>query len=59
MLLALGGFTPMQRKPNILLPGTSSVGHPRENRTTANLELPGDNVTVLDHIATQPFPDFS
>jgi pyridoxine 4-dehydrogenase len=50
----------MQRKPNILLiPGTSSVGHPRENLTATSLELPSDTVTVLDHIATEPFPDFS
>jgi pyridoxine 4-dehydrogenase len=43
----------LQRAPNILLiPGTSSVGHLRENLAAANLELPSDTVTVLDQIAT-------
>jgi pyridoxine 4-dehydrogenase len=43
----------LQRAPNILLiPGTSSVEHLRENLATANLELPSDTVTVLDQIAT-------
>jgi aryl-alcohol dehydrogenase-like predicted oxidoreductase len=43
----------LQRAPNILLiPGTSSVGHLRENLAAANLELPRDTVTVLDQIAT-------
>ncbi len=55
------GATPMQvalawllrRAPNILLiPGTSSVEHLRENLATANLELPGDAATVLNRIAT-------
>jgi aryl-alcohol dehydrogenase-like predicted oxidoreductase len=55
------GATPMQvalawllqRAPNILLiPGTSSVEHLRENLATANLELPSETVTVLDQIAT-------
>jgi pyridoxine 4-dehydrogenase len=55
------GATPMQtalawllkRAPNILLiPGTSSVEHLRENLAAANLILPGDAVTVLDQIAT-------
>jgi len=55
------GTTPMQvalawllqRAPNILLiPGTSSVEHLRENLAAANLELPSDTVTVLDQIAT-------
>ena len=55
------GATPMQvalawllqRAPNILLiPGTSSLGHLRENLAAANLELPRDTVTVLDRIAT-------
>jgi pyridoxine 4-dehydrogenase len=54
------GATPMQvalawllqRAPNILLiPGTSSVEHLRENLAVANLELPGDMVAVLDRIA--------
>jgi pyridoxine 4-dehydrogenase len=55
------GATPMQvalawllhRAPNILLiPGTSSVEHLRENLATADLELPSNTVTVLDQIAT-------
>ena len=53
------GATPMQvalawllqRSPNILLiPGTSSVAHLRENLAAATLELPGDTVAVLDGI---------
>ena len=59
------GATPMQvalawllqRAPNILLiPGTSSVEHLRENLAMANLELPSDTVTVLDQIATDIAP---
>jgi pyridoxine 4-dehydrogenase len=55
------GATPMQvalawllqRASNILLiPGTSSLGHLRENLAAANLQLPRDTVTVLDRIAT-------
>jgi pyridoxine 4-dehydrogenase len=54
------GATPMQaalawllqRAPNILLiPGTSSVEHLRENLAAANLVLPSEAVTVLDQIA--------
>jgi pyridoxine 4-dehydrogenase len=42
----------LQRAPNILLiPGTSSVGHLRENLAAANLVLPREAVTVLDQIA--------
>jgi pyridoxine 4-dehydrogenase len=53
------GVTPMQvalawllqRSPNILLiPGTSSVGHLRENLAVADLELPREAVDVLDQI---------
>ena len=53
------GATPMQvalawllkRAPNILLiPGTSSLGHLRENLTAASLELPGEALTALDEI---------
>jgi pyridoxine 4-dehydrogenase len=59
------GATPMQvalawllqRAPNILLiPGTSSVEHLRENLASASLELPTDTLTVLDHIATDIAP---
>jgi len=53
------GVTPMQvalawllqRAPNILLiPGTSSVKHLRENLAAAHLELPSDAVAALDQI---------
>ncbi len=52
--------TPMQialawlikRAANILLiPGTSSVGHLRENLAATTLELPGDAAATLDRIA--------
>jgi aryl-alcohol dehydrogenase-like predicted oxidoreductase len=54
------GVTPMQvalawllqRAPNILLiPGTSSVNHLRENLAAAHLKLPGAAVSALDKIA--------
>jgi aryl-alcohol dehydrogenase-like predicted oxidoreductase len=54
------GASPMQvalawllrRSPNILLiPGTSSVAHLRENLAAADLHLPDDAVTALDGIA--------
>jgi aryl-alcohol dehydrogenase-like predicted oxidoreductase len=54
------GATPMQvalawllrRAPNILLiPGTSSVAHLRENLAAADLVLPDAAVAVLDRIA--------
>jgi len=54
------GVTPMQtalawllrRAPNILLiPGTSSLAHLRENLAAAELELPKDTVAELDGIA--------
>jgi aryl-alcohol dehydrogenase-like predicted oxidoreductase len=53
------GATPMQvalawllqRSPNILLiPGTSSVGHLRENLAAANLQLPSDALDALNSI---------
>jgi pyridoxine 4-dehydrogenase len=53
------GVTPMQvalawllqRAPNILLiPGTSSVNHLRENLAAAHLKLPSAAVTALDEI---------
>ncbi|MFD0822439.1 oxidoreductase, partial [Micromonospora zhanjiangensis] len=53
------GATPMAvalawllgRSPNILLiPGTSSVAHLRENVTAAGLELPADAIAELDAI---------
>jgi aryl-alcohol dehydrogenase-like predicted oxidoreductase len=54
------GVTPMQvalawllqRAPNILLiPGTSSVAHLRENVAAASLVLPAKSITALDGIA--------
>ncbi|CAN5367574.1 aldo/keto reductase family oxidoreductase [soil metagenome] len=54
------GATPMQvalawllrRAPNILLiPGTSSVGHLRENLAAARLVLPPDAIEALDRVA--------
>lgn len=56
------GATPMQvalawllrRAPNILLiPGTSSVGHLRENLAAAELDLPADALKVLNGIADE------
>ena len=42
----------IQRAPNILLiPGTSSPEHLRENLAAASLELPGEMLTALDEIA--------
>jgi len=55
------GATPMQialawllqRVPNILLiPGTSSIGHLRENLAAATLELPPETIAELDRIAS-------
>jgi aryl-alcohol dehydrogenase-like predicted oxidoreductase len=55
------GATPMQvalawllqRAPNMLLiPGTSSIGHLRENLGAVDLELPRDAVSVLDRIGS-------
>lgn len=41
----------LQRSPNILLiPGTSSVAHLRENVAAAALELPGDAIAMLDEM---------
>jgi pyridoxine 4-dehydrogenase len=54
------GATPLQvalawllrRSPNILLiPGTSSVAHLRENLAVADISLPNDAMAVLDKIA--------
>jgi aryl-alcohol dehydrogenase-like predicted oxidoreductase len=44
----------LQRSPNILLiPGTSSVGHLRENLAVAELALPEDAIARLDGIASE------
>ncbi len=59
------GATPMQvalawllrRAPNILLiPGTSSLGHLRENLAAAELELPQEALATLGLIGTQEAP---
>ena len=43
----------LQRAPNILLiPGTSSVGHLRENLAAATLELTRETIAELDQIAS-------
>jgi pyridoxine 4-dehydrogenase len=47
----------LQRAPNILLiPGTSSPDHLRENLAAASLKLPGDALTALDAIAEGKAP---
>ena len=44
----------LRRAPNILLiPGTSSVDHLRQNLAAASLVLPDDAVTELDGVASQ------
>ena len=44
----------LQRAPNVLLiPGTSSLAHLRENLAAAELSLPADAVAVLDAIGAQ------
>ena len=41
----------LQRSPNILLiPGTSSVGHLRENLEAATLQIPSEVLADLDSI---------
>jgi len=42
----------LQRSPNILLiPGTSSLAHLRDNVSAAALELPADAIQALNLIA--------
>ena len=44
----------LQRSPNILLiPGTSSAEHLRENPKAASLQLPPETVAKLDAIGTK------
>jgi aryl-alcohol dehydrogenase-like predicted oxidoreductase len=44
----------LRRAANILLiPGTSSVAHLRENLAAAELELPDDAMTALDGIGAR------
>jgi len=59
------GATPMQvalawllrRAPNVLLiPGTSSLTHLRENLASAELDLPQDVMVALDGVASQASP---
>jgi len=38
----------------LLISGTSSVEHLRENLAVANLVLPDDAVAILDRIGSQP-----
>jgi aryl-alcohol dehydrogenase-like predicted oxidoreductase len=48
----------LQRAPNILLiPGTSSLAHLRENVAAAGLTLPDDELAELDGIAASAQPD--
>jgi pyridoxine 4-dehydrogenase len=45
----------LHRAPNILLiPGTSSVEHLRQNLEAASMELPRETIAVLDSIARSP-----
>lgn len=47
----------LQRSPNILLiPGTSSTGHLRENLKAASLQLPPDTITDLNSIGGSSKP---
>ncbi len=47
----------LQRSPNVLLiPGTSSVGHLRENLNAATLKLPAEMISTLDSIGGGPGP---
>jgi pyridoxine 4-dehydrogenase len=44
----------LHRAPNILLiPGTSSVHHLRENLEAASMELPPETITLLDSICSR------
>jgi aryl-alcohol dehydrogenase-like predicted oxidoreductase len=50
--MAVGLAWLLRRSPNILLiPGTSSVAHLRENVAGAGLDLPADALAELDAIA--------
>ena len=45
----------LRRSPNLLLiPGTSSIAHLRENLAAAGLDLPQDAVRALDSIGARP-----
>jgi aryl-alcohol dehydrogenase-like predicted oxidoreductase len=44
----------LRRAPNVLLiPGTSSVAHLKENLAAAELHLPDDALTALDAIGAE------
>ena len=48
----------LQRSPNILLiPGTSSVGHLRENLAAGEIVLPADAIATLDRIGSDAASD--
>jgi aryl-alcohol dehydrogenase-like predicted oxidoreductase len=48
----------LKRAPNILLiPGTSSLTHLRENLAAAELDLPANVLATLESIATSPNPN--
>jgi pyridoxine 4-dehydrogenase len=50
----------LKRAPNILLiPGTSSLGHLRENLAASELELPADAMARLDAIGKNNAPMIS
>ena len=50
----------LKRSPNILLiPGTSSCGHLRENLKAATLQLPAEVIADLNLIGIQPEPNVS
>ncbi len=45
----------LHRAPNVLLiPGTGSVAHLRENLAVADIQIPSDQLAVLDAIASEP-----
>jgi len=59
------GATPMQtalawlmhRAPNILLiPGTASLAHLKQNLESASLKLPGEILAVLDQLSCDVVP---
>lgn len=59
------GATPMQvalawllrRSPNILLiPGTSSLAHLRENLAAGDIDLPAESMAALDGLAAEAAP---
>ena len=45
-----GRFSSMERPTILLIPGTSSVAHLRENMAAADVELPSDAIAELDQM---------